>query len=115
VLKDYEMADEVVHGQFGVKWARCIASASGEDYAQALAAARRSLEEFKSSHDGEGAETAIPLVRLGADETGSRRVVNVAAKRLLGYSDEEIERMAATAAGTWRSSAPATRTAAGCR
>lgn len=70
ILKDYEMADEVVHGQFGVKWSRWLADASGEDYERALAAARRSLEEFKASHDDEGAETSIPLVRLGADETG---------------------------------------------
>jgi hypothetical protein len=97
ILKDYEMADEVVHGQFGVQWSRWLADASGEDYEQALAAARRSLEEFKASHDDEGAETSIPLVRLGADETGPRRTVNVAAKRLLGYSEADIERMAAAA------------------
>lgn len=98
ILKDYEMADEVVHGQFGVKWSRWLAEQSGEDYEEQLAAARRSLEEFKSSHDDEGAAAGIPLVRLGADETGSRRLVNVAAKRLLGYSDEEIEKMASTGA-----------------
>lgn len=96
LLKDYEMADEVVHGQFGVKWSRWLAEQGGEDYEEQLVAARRSLEEFKSSHDGEGADAGIPLVRLGADETGSRRLVNVAAKRLLGYSEEEIERMAST-------------------
>lgn len=99
LLKDYEMADEVVHGQFGVKWSRWLAKESGADYDEELAASRRSLEEFKSSHDEEGA-TDIPLVRLGADETGNRRVVNIAAKRLLGYSDEEIERMAASAGAT---------------
>jgi len=93
LLKDYETADEVVHGQFGVKWSRWLAEQTGEDYEEQLAAARRSLEEFKSSHDDEGADAGIPLVRLGADETGSRRLVNVAAKRLLGYTDEEIEEM----------------------
>jgi len=99
MLKDYEMADEVMHGQFGVKWSRWLAEESGEDYDTELAASRRSLEEFKSSHDDEGGSD-IPLVRLGADETGGRRVVNIAAKRLLGYSDEEIERMAASAGAT---------------
>lgn len=100
ILKDYEMADEVVHGQFGGKWARWLADESGESYDEALAAARRSLEEFKSMHDEEGGESPIPLVRLGADETGDRRVVNVAAKRLLGYTEEEIARFAAGAASS---------------
>ena len=97
ILKDYEMADEIVHGQFGGKWARWIAEESGDDMDEALAAARRSLEQFKSMHDDEGGERAIPLVRLGADETGAGRVVNVTAKRLLGYSEEEIEEISAGA------------------
>jgi hypothetical protein len=71
--------------------------AEGEDIDEALAGARRSLEEFKSMHDDEGGESAIPLVRLGADETGPGRVVNVTAKRLLGYSEEEIEEISADA------------------
>lgn len=100
LLKDYEMADEVVHGQFGVKWSHWLAEATGEDYEVAYAQALHSLEEFKGAHDEEGAESPIPLVRLGADETGSRRVVNVTAKRLLGFSDEEIERMSVGASGS---------------
>ncbi|MGI9657302.1 MAG: ferritin-like domain-containing protein, partial [Gaiellaceae bacterium] len=79
ILKDYEMADEIVHGQFGGKWARWIAEQSGDDLDEALAAARNSLEQFKSMHDDEGGDSAIPLVRLGADETGPGRVVNVTA------------------------------------
>ena len=97
ILKDYEMADEIVHGQFGGKWARWIAEQSGDDMDEALAAARHSLEQFKSMHDDEGGESAIPLVRLGADETGPGRVVNVTAKRLLGYSEDEIEEISAGA------------------
>lgn len=97
ILKDYEMADEIVHGQFGHKWANWIAEQSGESLEEALAAARHSLEQFKSMHDDEGGESAIPLVRLGADETGPGRVVNVTAKRLLGYTEDEIEQISAGA------------------
>jgi hypothetical protein len=42
----------------------------------------------------------IPLVRLGVDETGSNRVVNVSAKRLVGFSEEEISAPAAGARET---------------
>ena len=99
LLKDYEMADEVFHGQFGVKWSRWLAAKTGGDYAAAYARAKASLEDFKSQHDEEGADSPIPLVRLGAEETGSSRLVNVGAKRLLGFSDEEIEELAAAASG----------------
>lgn len=100
LLKDYEMADEVFHGQFGVKWSRRLAAETGQDYEAAYARARASLEDFKSQHDEEGAASPIPLVRLGAEETGAGRVVNVGAKRLLGFTDEEIERLAAASSGT---------------
>lgn len=100
LLKDYEMADEVFHGQFGVKWSRWLAAETGQDYEAAYARAKASLEDFKSQHDEEGADSPIPLVRLGAEETGSGRVVNVGAKRLLGFTDEEIERLAAASRGT---------------
>lgn len=99
LLKDYEMADEVFHGQFGVKWSRWLAAETGQDYADAYARAKASLEEFKSQHDDEGADSPIPLVRLGAEETGAGRVVNVGAKRLLGFTDEEIEELASSSRG----------------
>ncbi len=67
---------------------------------QARERAHRSLEEFKSSHDAEGGASPIPLVRLGVDETGSDRVVNVSAKRLVGFSEEEIAALAAGARET---------------
>jgi hypothetical protein len=38
------------------------------------------------------------VIRLGADETGAKRVVNVEAKRLAGFTDEEIARMQAQSA-----------------
>jgi hypothetical protein len=100
LLKDYEMADEVSHGQFGLKWARWLAEKTGTSYAEAAAQARRSLEEFKSSHDAEGGASPIPLVRLGVDETGSNRIVNVSAKRLVGFSEEEIASLSAGAKDT---------------
>lgn len=99
LLKDYEMADEVVHGQFGVKWSRWLAEQTGEDYDAAYARAKASLEEFKAQHDEEGGASPIPLVRLGAEETGANRVVNVGAKRLLGFSEEQIDRLVAEAGG----------------
>ncbi|HYM63343.1 MAG TPA: DUF455 family protein [Gaiellaceae bacterium] len=100
LLKDYEMADEVFHGQFGVKWSRLLAAQTGQDYEAAYAHAKASLEDFKAQHDEEGVASPIPLVRLGAEEMGSGRVVNVGAKRLLGFTDEEIERLAAASRGT---------------
>jgi uncharacterized ferritin-like protein (DUF455 family) len=100
LLKDYEMADEVSHGQFGLRWARWLADHTGEDYEAALARARRSLEEFKSSHDAQGGDSPIPLVRLGVDETGPDRVVNVSAKRLVGFSEDEIAAIATDASKT---------------
>lgn len=95
LFKDYEMADEVVHGRFGVKWSRWLADRSGADYQAAYARARAALEEFKGQHDDQGGESPIPLVRLGVDETGDKRVVNVEAKRLVGFSQADIERIKA--------------------
>lgn len=95
LLKDYEMADEVVHGRFGLRWSRWLAERSGADYDAAYARARAALEEFKSQHDEVGADSPIPLVRLGVDETGAKRVVNLRAKRLVGFSEEEIDRIRA--------------------
>lgn len=100
LLKDYEMADEVSHGQFGIRWSRWLAEKSGESYEAAFAKAHRALEEFKSSHDAEGEPSPIPLVRLGADETGSGRVVNLTAKRLVGFGEGEIAALAAGASST---------------
>lgn len=100
LFKDYEMADEVSHGQFGVRWARWLADQTGADYQAAFAHAHRSLEEFKASHDAEGGDSPIPLVRLGVDETGPNRVVNVSAKRLVGFSEEQIAGIAAGAKET---------------
>jgi hypothetical protein len=37
---------------------------------------------------------------LGADEEGSKRTVNITAKKLLGYSDEEIDRLVKKSGGT---------------
>jgi Protein of unknown function (DUF455) len=100
LLKDYEMADEVSHGQFGLRWARWLADETGQDYEEAFAAAHRALEEFKSNHESDGEPSPIPLLRLGVDETGSRRVVNASAKRLVGFSDDEIAALAAAANDT---------------
>ena len=97
-LKDYEMADEVVHGRFGLVWSRWLADRTGEDWSAAYQRAFQALEEFKGQHDDEGGDSPIPLIRLGADETGSKRVMNVEAKRLAGFTDEEIERMRAQSA-----------------
>jgi hypothetical protein len=100
LLKDYEMADEVSHGQFGIRWSKWLAERDGVSYAEAFQRAHRALEEFKSSHDAEGESSPIPLVRLGVDETGSGRVVNVTAKRLLGFDEAEISGLAASAKTT---------------
>jgi uncharacterized ferritin-like protein (DUF455 family) len=94
ILKDYEMADEVVHGRFGVKWAAWLVEQTGADYDAAYARAHAALEEFKSMHGDDDGESPIPLLRLGADETGPRRQVNLEAKRLVGFSAADIERMA---------------------
>jgi uncharacterized ferritin-like protein (DUF455 family) len=93
LLKDYEMADEVNHGRFGLKWVRWLLDRTGADYDAAYARARASMQEFRSAHDEGDDESPIPLVRLGADELGDRRQVNVEAKRLVGFSDDEIGRM----------------------
>lgn len=92
-LKDYEMADEVVHGRFGLVWSRWVAERTGADYAAAYQRALTALEEFKSSLEDEGGESPIPLIRLGADETSSKRVMNLEAKRLAGFTEEDIARM----------------------
>jgi uncharacterized ferritin-like protein (DUF455 family)/tRNA isopentenyl-2-thiomethyl-A-37 hydroxylase MiaE len=93
ILKDYEMADEVVHGRFGVKWAAWLVEHTGTDYDAAYARAKAALEEFKSMHDEDAGESPIPLLRLGADETGPRRQVNLEAKRLVGFTAEDIARI----------------------
>jgi hypothetical protein len=92
-LKDYEMADEVVHGRFGLVWSRWLADRNGEDWSAAYQRAFQALEDFKSQHDDEGGDSPIPLVRLGVDETGAKRVLNIEAKKLVGFSDEEIARL----------------------
>lgn len=92
-LKDYEMADEVIHGRFGLRWARWLCERTGESYEQAYTRAYASLVEFKDQYATDGAPSAIPLLRLGLDDTGALRTVNVEAKKLIGFSDEEIARM----------------------
>jgi uncharacterized ferritin-like protein (DUF455 family) len=102
ILKDYEMADEVVHGRFGLKWSRWLAEQTGEDYEAAYQRAQASVEAFKAEYAEEGAgDSPIPLVRIGLDETPDKRRVNTTAKRLAGFSQEEIDRMAASASGTF--------------
>jgi uncharacterized ferritin-like protein (DUF455 family) len=98
-LKDYEMADEVIHGRFGLRWARWLSERTGESYDEAYERAFSSLEEFKDQYAPDDAPSAIPLLRLGLDETGDKRAVNVEAKKLIGFSDEEIERMRGQAGG----------------
>lgn len=100
LFKDYEMADEVSHGQFGLRWARWLAEQTGQDYDEAFARARSALEKFKSSHDSDGESSPIPLLRLGVDETGSGRLVNVSAKRLVGFSEDEIAALSGAAERT---------------
>jgi uncharacterized ferritin-like protein (DUF455 family) len=92
-LKDYEMADEVIHGRFGLRWAHWLADRTGESYEAAHQRAYASLQEFKGQHDADGAPSPIPLVRLGVDETGDKRVMNLEAKKLIGFSDEEIAQL----------------------
>ncbi|EKF40787.1 ferritin-like domain-containing protein [Nitratireductor indicus] len=99
LLKDYEMADEVSHGQFGERWARKFCDQMGEDYDLAYENAHAALERFKAQHPEAEGESAIPLVRLGADEAGEKRTINVTAKRLLGYSDERIRKLVAESGG----------------
>jgi uncharacterized ferritin-like protein (DUF455 family) len=99
LLKDYEMADEVSHGQFGERWARRFCEQMGEDYDIAYQRAHEALERFKAQHPEAEGESAIPLVRLGADESGDKRTVNVTAKRLLGYSEERIRQLVAASGG----------------
>jgi uncharacterized ferritin-like protein (DUF455 family) len=102
ILKDYEMADEVVHGRFGIKWSHWLAEQTDEDYDAAYKRALASVEAFKAKYaeDG-GAESPIPLVRIGLDETPDKRRVNMTAKRLAGFTQEEIDRMAAAAVETF--------------
>jgi len=99
LLKDYEMADEVSHGQFGERWARKFCEQMGEDYDEAYRRAHEALERFKAEHPEAEGDSAIPLVRLGADETGEKRTVNVTAKRLLGYSEERIRQLVEESGG----------------
>jgi uncharacterized ferritin-like protein (DUF455 family) len=100
LLKDYEMADEINHGQFGHRWARSLAVKMGVDYKEAFAHAHKALEAFKARHPEAEGNSEIPLIRLGADEAGSKRTVNARAKRLLGYSEEEIRKLVAESGGT---------------
>lgn len=100
LLKDYEMADEVSHGRFGIRWSKWIAARDNVSYEEAFQRAHKALEDFKSSHDAEGEPSPIPLVRLGVDETGAGRIVNVSAKRLVGFGEDEISRLAETASTT---------------
>jgi hypothetical protein len=99
LLKDYEMADEVNHGRFGERWAKQLAEMMGVDYGDAYDRARVALDSFKAKHPEAEGDSQIPLVRLGADEGGSRRRVNVTAKRLLGYSEEQITRLVEESGG----------------
>lgn len=99
LLKDYEMADEVSHGQFGERWARSFCAQIGEDYDTAYQRAHEALERFKAQHPEAEGNSAIPLVRLGADESGEKRTVNVSAKRLLGYSEERIRQLVEASGG----------------
>lgn len=71
----------------------------GEDYDPAYENAHAALERFKAQHPEAEGELAIPLVRLGADEAGEKRTINVTAKRLLGYSDERIRKLVAESGG----------------
>jgi uncharacterized ferritin-like protein (DUF455 family) len=99
LLKDYEMADEVMHGRFGIKWSHWLAEQTGEDYEAAYKRAVAAVEAFKAEYAEEGGrESPIPLVRIGLDETPDKRRVNMTAKRLAGFSQEEIDRMSASAA-----------------
>jgi uncharacterized ferritin-like protein (DUF455 family) len=100
ILKDYEMADEVSHGRFGERWARRLAQQMGADYDTAFARARAALNAFKARHPEAEGESEIALVRLGADEGGSKRLVNATAKRLLGYSEADIRRLVSESGGS---------------
>lgn len=93
------MADEVSHGRFGERWARRLAEQMGADYDTAFERARAALNAFKARHPEAEGESEIALVRLGADEGGSKRLVNATAKRLLGYSEEEIHRLVKESGG----------------
>ena len=101
LLKDYEMADEIVHGRFGIKWARWLSDKTGEDFDMAYKAAKQSLEDFKAKYADESSNMAsivnLPLIRLGPEETESTRLVNASAKRLVGFSEEQISEMTAEA------------------
>lgn len=99
LLKDYEMADEVSHGQFGERWARKFCEQMNEDYEKAYLNANAALERFKAQHPEAEGESEIPLVRLGSDEAGEKRAVNVTAKRLLGYSEERIHQLVEQSGG----------------
>jgi len=100
ILKDYEMADEVSHGRFGERWARRLAQQMEADYDTAYARARDALNAFKARHPEAEGSSEIGLVRLGADEGGSKRLVNATAKRLLGYSEAEILRLVSESGGS---------------
>ena len=101
------MADEIVHGRFGIKWAHWLADQTGEDFEDAYTAAKQSLEEFKAKYADDSSDSDessnmssivnIPLIRLGPEETESTRLVNASAKRLVGFSEEQISEMTSDA------------------
>ena len=77
----------------------CVST--GEDFEVAYRAAKQSLDDFKAKYADESSNMAsivnIPLIRLGPEETESTRLVNVSAKRLVGFSEEQISEMTAEA------------------
>ncbi|MBO0784067.1 MAG: DUF455 family protein [Ktedonobacteraceae bacterium] len=97
LFKDYEMADEVNHGRFGIKWAQWLVEQTGADYAEALQHAREALQALKGQHQAKSQQSPIPLVRLGLDETSDKRTVNITAKRLVGFTQQEIDALSAQA------------------
>jgi hypothetical protein len=60
-----------------LRWSKWIAERDDVSYDEAFQPVHKALEDFKSSHDAEGEPSPIPLVRLGVDETGADRILNV--------------------------------------
>ena len=100
LLKDYEMADEVSKGSLA------SAGRAGSPRRTDRTTRRHSRAPTARSKSSRAATTRraapspIPFVRLGVDETGSGRLVNVSAKRLVGFSEEEIAALAGDAGQT---------------
>jgi hypothetical protein len=61
---------------------------------------RVALNAFKARHPEAEGESEIALVRLGADEGGAKRMVNVTAKHPLGYSEADISRLVRESSGS---------------